>query len=118
MEHLGTHVLDTMNGRPAAGLAVKLQRIDGDKVETLRPFEFNADGRNECGALLNAQTMAAGRDRRVFPVAGFCRGMGVMLPEPPFIEDVRLDLGNADAAGHHHVPLLVSPWACSSYRGS
>ena len=60
VEHLATHVLDTMNGRPAAGLAVKLQRIDGDKVETLRPFELNADGRNECGALLNAQTWPLG----------------------------------------------------------
>ena len=116
--HLSTHVLDTMNGRPAAGLAVKSQRIDGDKVETLRAFELNADGRNEGGALLNAQTMAAGRDRLVFSVATYCRGMGMMLPEPPFIDDVQLDFGNADAAGHHHVPLLVSPWAYSTYRGS
>ena len=89
--HLSTHVLDAMNGRPAAGLAVKLQRIDGDKVETLRAFELNADGRNEGGALLNAQTMAVGRDRLVFSVASYCRGMGVMLPEPPFIDDVQLD---------------------------
>ena len=116
--HLSTHVLDTMNDRPAAGLAVKSQRIDGDKVETLRAFELNADGRNEGGALLNAQTMAAWRDRLVFSVPSYCRGMGVMLPEPPFIDDVQLDFGKADEAGHHHVPLLVSPWACSTYRGS
>lgn len=118
MGHLSTHVLDTMNGRPAAGMAVKLQRIDGDKVETLQAFKLNADGRNEGGALLNAQTMTAGRYRLVFSVAPYFRGIGVLLPEPPFIDDVQLDFGIADAAGHYHVPLLVSPWAYSTYRGS
>ena len=118
MGHLSTHVLDTMNGCPAAGMAVKLQRIDGDKVETLQAFKLNADGRNDGGALLNAQTMAAGRYRLVFSVATYFRGIGVLLPEPPFIDDVQLDFGIADAAGHYHVPLLVSPWAYSTYRGS
>lgn len=118
MGHLSTHVLDTMNGCPAAGMAVKLQRIDGNKVVTLQAFKLNADGRNDGGALLNAQTMAAGRYRLVFSVAPYFRGINVMLPEPPFIDDVLLDFGIADAAGHYHVPLLVSPWAYSTYRGS
>ena len=118
MGHLSTHVLDTMNGCPAAGMAVKLQRIVGDKVETLQAFKLNADGRYESGALLNAQTMAAGRYRLVFSVAPYFRGIGAQLPEPPFIDDVQLDFGIADATGHYHVPLLVSPWAYSTYRGS
>ena len=118
MGHLSTHVLDTMNGCPAAGMAVKLQRIDGDRVETLRDFRLNADGRHEGGALLDADAMAAGRYRLVFSVAPYFKALGVQLPEPPFIDEVLLDFGIADAAGHYHVPLLVSPWAYSSYRGS
>ena len=66
MGHLSTHVLDTMKGCPAAGMAVKLQRVDGDKIETLQAFMLNADRRNEGGVLLNSQTMAAGRYCLVF----------------------------------------------------
>ena len=109
MGHLSTHVLDTMKGCPAAGMAVKLQRIDGDKVETLQAFMLNADGRNEGGALLNSQTMAAGRYCLAFSVAPYFLGIGAQLPESPFIDEMQLDFGIADAAGHHHVPLLVSP---------
>ncbi|MDQ2780005.1 MAG: hydroxyisourate hydrolase [Pseudomonadota bacterium] len=118
MGHLSTHVLDTMNGCPAAGMAVKLQRLNGDRVETLKSFTLNADGRNEGGALLDAQAMAVGRYRLVFSVAPYFQSLGVPLPQPPFIDDVQLDFGIADAAGRYHVPLLVSPWAYSTYRGS
>ena len=118
MGHLSTHVLDTMNGCPAAGMAVKLQRVDGARVETIKDFTLNADGRNEGGALLDAQAMAAGRYRLVFSVAPYFRALGVSLPQPPFIDDVQLDFGMADRDGHYHVPLLVSPWAYSTYRGS
>jgi len=118
MGHLSTHVLDTMNGCPAAGMAVKLQRVDGDQVETIKVFTLNADGRNEGGALLDARAMAVGRYRLVFSVAPYFRGIGVQLPEPPFIGDVTIDFGIADAAGRYHVPLLVSPWAYSTYKGS
>ncbi len=118
MGHLSTHVLDTMNGCPAAGMAVKLQRVDGERVETIKAFILNADGRNDGGALLDAQAMAVGRYRLVFSVAPYFRARGVTLPQPPFIDDVQLDFGIADATGHYHVPLLVGPWAYSTYRGS
>ena len=118
MGHLSTHVLDTMNGCPAAAMAVKLQRVDGDHMETLKEFTLNADGRNEGGALLDAQAMAVGRYRLVFAVAPYFRAIGVQLPEPAFIDAVIVDFGIADAAGRYHVPLLVSPWAYSTYRGS
>ena len=118
MGHLSTHVLDTMNGCPAAGMQVKLQRIEGDRAETLKAFTLNADGRNDGGALLDAQTMATGRYRLVFSVAPYFRARGVVLPEPAFIDDVQLDFGIADAGGRYHVPLLVSPRAYSTYRGS
>ena len=118
MGHLSTHVLDTMNGCPAAGMAVKLQRLNGSQAETIKAFTLNQDGRNDGGALLEAQTMAAGRYRLVFSVAGYFRSRGVNLPEPPFLDEVPLDFGIADANGRYHVPLLVSPWAYSTYRGS
>jgi 5-hydroxyisourate hydrolase len=116
--HLSTHVLDTMNGCPAAGMRVELQRLDGARFTTLKAFVLNADGRNDGGALLDAQTMAAGRYRLVFSVAPYFLALGVKLPEPAFIDDVLLDFGIADASGRYHVPLLVSPWAYSTYRGS
>ena len=118
MGHLSTHVLDTMNGCPAAGMAVKLQRIEGENVETIKAITLNADGRSDGGALLDSQAMAAGRYRLVFSVAPYFRAKGVSLPQPPFIDDVQLDFGISDAAGRYHVPLLVSPWAYSTYRGS
>ena len=118
MGHLSTHVLDTMNGCAAAGMTVKLQRIEGHHAQTIKAFTLDADGRYEGGALLDAQAMAAGRYRLVFSVAPYFRAKGVQLPQPPFIDDVQLDFGIADAGGHYHVPLLVSPWAYSTYRGS
>ena len=118
MGHLSTHVLDTMNGCPAAGMAVTLQRIDGDHAVTLKTFTLNADGRNDDGALLAAPTMAAGRYRLLFSVAPYFRARGVSLPEPAFLDQVPIDFGIADGNGRYHVPLLVSPWAYSTYRGS
>ncbi|WP_284619523.1 hydroxyisourate hydrolase [Aquabacterium humicola] len=118
MGHLSTHVLDTMNGCPAAGMTVTLQRVHGDRAETIKRIVLNADGRNDGGPLLDAAAMATGRYRLLFEVASYFRARGVVLPEPPFIDEVPLDFGIADAAGHYHVPLLVSPWAYSTYRGS
>jgi len=118
MGHLSTHVLDTMNGCPAAGMRVTLQRLDGDAAHTLQAFALNDDGRCPSGPLLDAAAMAAGRYRLMFEVAPYFRARGVVLPEPAFIDTVQLDFGMADAAGHYHVPLLVSPWSYSTYRGS
>lgn len=118
MGHLSTHVLDTMNGCPAAGMKVTLQRVDGARVETLKSLVLNQDGRNDGGALLDAASMAVGRYRLLFEVAPYFRARGVALPDPAFIDTVTLDFGIADAGGHYHVPLLVSPWAYSTYRGS
>ena len=117
MGHLSTHVLDTANGCPAAGMAITLQRDDGGQWTTLRDLVLNHDGRAE-GPLLNAEEMRAGRYRLSFAVAAYFRARGVSLPDPPFIDVVQLDFGMADAAGHYHVPLLVSPWSYSTYRGS
>jgi len=119
MGHLSTHVLDTAHGCPAAGMKVTLQRVPADgRAETVKAITLNADGRNDGGPLLDAQAMTAGRWRLVFDVAAYFRARGVALPEVPFIDVVQLDFGIADAAGHYHVPLLVSPYSYSTYRGS
>jgi 5-hydroxyisourate hydrolase len=118
MGHLSTHVLDTMNGCPAAGMRAKLLRLQGDQAQAVAAFVLDADGRHAGGPLLDVTAMAAGRYRLVFAVAEYFRGRGVVLPEPPFLDEVQLDFGIADAAGHYHVPLLVSPWSYATYRGS
>ena len=118
MGHLSTHVLDTMNGCPAAGMRVQLLHTTSGSAELLQDFRLNDDGRNAGGPLLDAASMVAGRYRLVFHVAPYFRARGIELPEPAFIDEVLLDFGMADAAGHYHVPLLVSPWSYSTYRGS
>jgi 5-hydroxyisourate hydrolase len=99
-------------------MRVTLQRVDGQGGATpLKSLSLNADGRGD-GPLLDAASMAVGRYRLVFEVAAYFRARGVALPEPAFIDVVQLDFGIADAAGHYHVPLLVSPYSYSTYRGS
>jgi len=117
MGHLSTHVLDTANGCPAAGMTVTLQRVEAAGVTTLRTVSLNEDGRAG-GPLLDAAAMAVGRYRLLFEVAPYFRARGAALTEPPFIDTVQLDFGISDVAGHYHVPLLVSPWSYSTYRGS
>jgi 5-hydroxyisourate hydrolase len=119
MGHLSTHVLDTASGRPAAGMKVTLQRVDAEgRAETVRTVTLDADGRNGGAPLLDAAAMAVGRWRLLFEAAAYFRARGVALPEPPFVETVQLDFGIADASAKYHVPLLVSPWSWSTYRGS
>ena len=117
MGRLTTHVLDTMNGGPAAGMRVRLYRLAGDAPALLRELALDADGRAG-GPLLEGAAFLPGRYRLEFDVAGYFRARGVALPEPPFLDLVPLDFGLADAAAHYHVPLLASPWAYSTYRGS
>ena len=117
MGKLTTHVLDTANGCPAAGMAVRLYRFDAEGPKWLRSLHLNADGRAD-GPLLDGATFTAGRYRLVFEVAAYFRALGTVLPEPAFLDEVPLDFGIADADSHYHVPLLASPWSYSTYRGS
>ena len=109
MNSLSTHVLDTTHGRPAAGVALRLIAADGT---LLLDGATDADGR--CPAL---PRVAPGRYRLTFAVADYFRELGVVLPDPPFLDVVAIDFGIAEA-GHYHVPLLVSPFGYSTYRGS
>ena len=124
---LSTHVLDTMHGCPAAGMAVALytthEGLDPhghpQTVSTLvQRFVLNHDGRNPGGLLYDHDNLRVGTYRLVFDVAGYFRHCGVELPEPNFLNRVTIDFGVAHADQHYHVPLLVSPWSYSTYRGS
>ena len=115
---LSTHVLDTMHGCPAAGMAVALYATEGEAATLIRQFVLNADGRNPDGLLIQNSDLRAGTYRLVFDVAAYFRDRAVSLPEPNFLNHVALDFGIAHANQHYHVPLLVSPWSYSTYRGS
>jgi len=106
---LTTHVLDTARGRPAAGIPVELARLDGDRREILRSVRTNDDGRTD-EPLLDGEELQAGTYELVFDVGGhFDDGFLDRVP-------VRFTIG--DPGAHYHVPLLVSPWSYSTYRGS
>jgi len=117
MGYLTTHVLDTAHGCPAAGMHVALFRIDGSGQRLLTEADLDADGRFP-GRLLDGAGFEAGRYRLVFEVAAYFRARGTSVAEPPFLGTVPIDFGIAAPDAHYHVPLLVSPWAYSTYRGS
>jgi 5-hydroxyisourate hydrolase len=117
MGRLTTHVLDTMNGCPAAGMRVALYRLADDTATLVRDLILDADGR-AAGPLLEGAGLERGRYRLAFDVAAYFRARGAVLPDPPFLDRVLVDFGLADAGAHYHVPLLASPWSYSTYRGS
>ena len=115
---LSTHVLDTMRGLPARGMAVSLYTTSSDHATLVKQFNLNHDGRNPDGLLYDNASLKVGTYRLVFNVAAYFKAQGVALPEPNFLNAVTIDFGVADAGAHYHVPLLVSPWSYSTYRGS
>jgi 5-hydroxyisourate hydrolase len=118
MGRLTTHVLDTSNGLPAAGLAVTLWSIAPDGARSLvLETKTNSDGRVDA-PLLEGAAFVPGIYELVFRVGGYFRSRGLVLPEPAFLDEIPLRFGVADAGGHLHVPLLVSPYGYATYRGS
>lgn len=111
MGRLTTHVLDTAHGRPAAGLAIELFGPGGTR---LGRFVTNDDGRLDAPALAGA-ALTAGRYELLFHVGEYFRALGV---EASFLDTVPVRFGIADPEAHYHVPLLVSPWSYTTYRGS
>ena len=106
---LTTHVLDTARGRPAAGIPVELARLEGDRREILRTVRTNADGRTD-EPLLDGAELRAATYEIVFDVGGHF--------DDGFLERVPVRFTIGDPGAHYHVPLLVSPWSYSTYRGS
>ncbi len=116
MGRLTTHVLDTMRGRPAAGMTVELYRVGSDGTAALVTAVTNDDGR--CDApLLEGDALEKGRYELVFHVGDYFDD-AAGLSDPPFLDTVPVRFAMADPASHYHVPLLVSPWSYSTYRGS
>ena len=113
---LTTHVLDTARGRPAAGMALELFRIQGGERTSVKKVEANADGRMD-EPLLTEDEFEAGLYEIVFDVGGYFAGEPGVA-DPPFLERVPIRFGIADPSAHYHVPLLASPWSYGTYRGS
>ncbi len=116
MGRLTTHVLDTANGRPGAAMRIDLFAVSPTR-RLIKSVETNADGRCE-GPLLEGADFAAGTYELVFAAGAYFAALGTELADPPFVDDVVIRFGIADADAHYHVPLLVSPWSYSTYRGS
>jgi len=115
MGRLTTHVLDTASGRPAAGLKIELFRAGGGAP--LKSIRTNADGRADA-PLLEGESFAAGQYELRFHAGDYLRVNGTALPEPAFLDIIPIHFGIADASAHYHVPLLLSPYGYSTYRGS
>ena len=114
---LTTHVLDTHSGRPAAGMRVELYRLDGSAETLLAAMVTNSDGRGD-QPLLEGALLQAGVYELHFHLGAYFAARGLDLPHPPFLDLVPIRFAIADPAAHYHVPLLASPWAYSTYRGS
>ena len=113
---LTTHVLNTATGKPAAGLFITLYRIEGEARRLLKTVATNADGR--CDApLLAGDEFEIGEYELVFAAGDYLRRQGFALPKPAFLDIVPIRFGIAELS-HYHVPLLVSPYSYSTYRGS
>lgn len=116
MGYLTTHVLDTAAGRPASGIRIELFRLDADK-ELIAEATTNADGR--CDQPLIAEgEFSEGEYELVFHAGDYFAGHGIAVDQPRFLDRVVIRFGVSDASEHYHVPLLVSPFAYSTYRGS
>ncbi|RXZ38613.1 hydroxyisourate hydrolase [Oxalobacteraceae bacterium CAVE-383] len=117
MSKLTTHVLDNSLGMPGAGIVIQLFEVVDNHRQLILSTKTNSDGR--CDApLLSGDNFKAGVYELDFHAGAYFAARGVVLPQPPFIDVVTLRFGIADAAAHYHVPLLVTPWAYSTYRGS
>ena len=114
--YLTTHVLDTARGRPADGLEIDLYRLEGDARRLLRTLRTNADGRTDT-PILPAGDFSTGSYELVFHAGAYLDRTGVPAEAPRFLDLVPVRFGMSEAM-HYHVPLLLSPYGYSTYRGS
>ncbi|MGY5801797.1 hydroxyisourate hydrolase [Rhizobium sp. LEGMi12c] len=118
MTGLTTHVLDTALGKPAEGLVIDLFRVEGEARTHLKTVVTNSDGRVDGGPILIGDSFVAGTYELLFRAGDYLRASGTKLPEPAFLDLVPIRFGIADTTAHYHVPLLISPYGYSTYRGS
>lgn len=117
MGRLSTHVLDTSAGKPAAGVRIDLYALQDGQRQLLKSLTTNHDGRTDA-PLLSGDAFKTGQYELVFHTGQYFSGQTTGLPSPPFLDEIPIRFAMADAEGHYHVPLLVSPWSYSTYRGS
>lgn len=117
MGKLTTHILDTRSGKPGQNILIQLYVLKDESWELLKEVRSNNDGRCD-GPLLEGEAFKTGQYEMVFHAGDYFDAEGVDLPEPKFLDEVVLRFGISDAAEHYHVPLLVSPFSYSTYRGS
>ncbi len=116
MGRLTTHVLDTVSGRPATGVSIELWRLDGTP-EPMTTVTTNEDGRVDA-PILEGPAFETGIYELRFHAGDYLRSKGYDLPEPAFLDVIPIRFGLSEADSHYHVPLLVSPFSYSTYRGS
>ena len=116
MGRLSTHVLDIAAGRPAAGVALELHRLDGESRVLVGRAQTNADGRTDA-PLMAGEAFQTGTYELTFHIGAYFARTGTAAPLP-FLDSVPLRFTLSDANGHYHVPLLATPWSYSTYRGS
>ncbi len=114
---LTTHVLDTARGLPAQGLEITLYRVEGEARTELVQMVTNEDGRTD-SPILPAERFAKGQYELVFEAGAYLRATGQAGAEPLFLDQIPIRFGISDAESHYHVPLLLSPFGFSTYRGS
>ncbi|KAB0266952.1 hydroxyisourate hydrolase [Microvirga brassicacearum] len=116
MGRLSTHVLDTVMGRPASGVEIELFAVEGATRRSVARARTNADGRTDA-PLLSGDTFQVGTYELVFHIGPYFRSTETAA-EPSFLDFVPIRFSIAEPDGHYHVPLLVTPWSYSTYRGS
>lgn len=115
--YLTTHVLDTARGVPAAGMQIELFRLNGQKRVPVRSLTTNADGRTD-SHILPADEFEAGTYELVFHAGAYLDRTGTPADAPRFLDRIPIRFGISDVDAHYHVPLLLSPYGYSTYRGS
>lgn len=115
--YLTTHVLDTALGLPAQGLKIELFALQGESREKIAQMVTNGDGRTD-SPILPEEDFECGAYELVFHAGDYLRAQGAMQPEPFFLDIIPIRFGMSDPTSHYHVPLLLSPFGFSTYRGS
>jgi len=117
MGHLSTHVLDMARGLPAAGVVVEVRIVRGAETQRVAAATTNAQGRTDA-PLIMGDRLERGIYELTFHVGDYFRAAGIALSDPPFLDHVVIRVGIADAAATYHVPLLISPYGYTTYRGT
>ena len=117
MAGITTHVLDTVTGKPGTGMRIDFSVFDGGSFRLVKTVQANKDGRTDKPILTPDETKV-GQYELKFYVGEFYAKQGTKLSDPPFIEEVPVRFSVFNTQQHFHVPMLCTPWSCTTYRGS